>query len=119
MIGNVEDERWTTECLVDELFLHLTCFTEIIQNNQGQTLTVKKYQHQANELLPRISVAKPPPTFIIYLLDLTPKLLQELKDSSKEERRYVVMEAVGRIFENMNPRLYHLSIARKLKVQFK
>jgi hypothetical protein len=119
MIEIVDDKRWTTECLVDELFLHLANFKEIIENNQGQTLEVKKYSHQANDLIPRISVAKPTPTFIIYISDLTPKLIQELKHSSNEERRYVVMQAVGRIFENINSRLYHLSIARKLKVEFK
>jgi hypothetical protein len=115
----VSNERWTTERLVDELFLHLDCFIEIIKNDQGQTFTVKKYSQQAYELLPRIPVAKPTPTFIINTSDLTPRLLQELKDSSKEERKYVVMQAVGRIFENINSLLYHLSIAQKLKVEFK
>lgn len=119
LVINKDDERWTTERLVDELFLHLDCFTEIIKNDQGQTLTVNKYCRQAYELLPRIPVAKPTPTFIIHTSDLTPKLLQELKKSVKEEKRYVVMQAVGRIFENINSRLYHLSIARKLKVEFK
>jgi hypothetical protein len=118
MTENVENRRWTTECLVDELFLHLACFTEIIQNNQAQTLPIKKYYRQANQLLPLIPVAKPTPTFVIYLSDLTSKLLQELKDSSKEEREYIVMQAIGKIFENINSRLYHLSIARKLKVGF-
>lgn len=115
----VDDKRWTTECLVDELFLYLANFKEIIENNQGLTLEVKKYSQQANELITRIPIAKPAPTFIIYVSDLTPKLIQELKHSSNEERRYVVMHAVGRIFENINSRLYHLSIAKKLKVQFK
>lgn len=119
MTGIVSNERWTTEYLVDQLFLHLDSFTEIIKNDQGQTLAVKKYSQQAYELLPRIPVAKPTPTFIINTSDLTPRLLQELKQSVKEERRYVVMQAVGRIFENINSRLYHLSIARKLKVEFK
>jgi hypothetical protein len=100
--------------------MHLDCFTEIIKNDQGQTLTVKKkYRRQAYDLLPRIPVAKPTPTFVINTSDLTPRLLQELKESVKEERRYVVTEAVGRIFESINSRLYHLSIARKLKVEFK
>jgi hypothetical protein len=112
-------KRWTTGCLIDELFLHLVRFTETITNDKGQIFTVKKYHRQAYDLLPRISVAKPTPTFIIYLSDLTPKLLEELKNSTKEERRYVVMQAVGRIFENINSRLYHLSIARILKVEFK
>ncbi len=120
MTGIVSNERWTTEYLVDQLFMHLDSFTEIIKNDQGQTLTVKKkYRRQAYDLLPRIPVAKPTPTFIINTSDLTPRLLQELKHSVKEERRYVVMQAVGRIFENIDSRLYHLSIARKLKVEFK
>ena len=104
---------------MDELFIHLDSFTEIIKTRQGQIATVKKYHQQAYDLLPRISVANPTPTFIIHTSDLTARLLQELKDSVKEERRYVVMEAVGRIFESINSRLYHLSIARKLKVEFK
>ena len=115
----IDDERWTTKCLVDELFLHLANFKIRIENNQGQTLEVRKYPQQANDLLPLIPVAKPTPIFVISLVDLTPKLLQELKESTKEEKRYVVMKAVGRIFENINSRLYYLSIARKLKVEFK
>jgi hypothetical protein len=72
----VDDERWTTECLVDELFLYLTNFKEIMENNQGLTLEVNKYSQQANELITRIPVAKPTPAFIIYLSDLTPKLIR-------------------------------------------
>ena len=66
----VSNERWTTEYLVDQLFMHLDGFTEIIKNDQGQTLTIKKYRRQAYDLLPRIPVAKPIPTFMIYLSDL-------------------------------------------------
>jgi hypothetical protein len=72
----VSDERWTTERLVDELFIHLDSFTKVIKNEQGKTLTVKKYHRQAYELLPRIPVAKPTPTFIINTSDLTPRLLR-------------------------------------------
>lgn len=65
--------------------IYLANFKEIIENKQGQTLEVKKYSKQANELIPRIAVAKPTPTFVIYLADLTAKLLQELKD--RQHRR--------------------------------
>jgi hypothetical protein len=50
-IINKDDERWTTERLVDQFFMHLDCFTEIIKNDQGQTLTVKKYRRQAYDLV--------------------------------------------------------------------
>jgi hypothetical protein len=40
-------DLWTTERLIDELFLNLISVKEKIYNNEGKTVTVHKYYHQA------------------------------------------------------------------------
>jgi hypothetical protein len=60
-----------------------------------------------------ISAGRSPSYFVIMLSDLNPKLKQALKDLDDETKSYVIIQAIGRIFENINPRLYHLSIARQ------
>jgi hypothetical protein len=110
-------DRYTTEGLKDELFLQM-CFTkETITDNNGKKITVSKYYLQAWELLPRISAGNPPPYFIINLSHLTPKLIYELRND-KYNRDYVVSQAIGRIFENVSPKQYHLSLAKRLRWKF-
>jgi hypothetical protein len=47
--------------------------------------------------------------------DLTTRIIAELR--SLDDPQDVLKQAVGRIFENIDSRQYHLSIARKLKVR--
>jgi hypothetical protein len=48
------------------------------------------------------------------LYDLTPGIIAEIKTLS--DPNYVLKEAVGRIFENIDFRQYHLSISKVLEV---
>jgi hypothetical protein len=110
---------WTTQKLIDELFLHLLRIQEIVTNDTGDQISVKKYYRRAAELERWIPIARPPPEYIIDKTDLNDRLKNELLDeiTSNEARQYVLKEAVGRIFENQKPERYHLSIARNLKVR--
>ena len=65
----------------------------------------------------QIPARRPPPIFIINKSDLTLRLkleLAELGDSLEE----VISEAIGRICENVNAKLYHLTLKRCLGWRF-
>jgi hypothetical protein len=108
-------EYWAEECLIDELFLQLAGTKEIVKHN-GRRVNVYKYYNQAFRLLRWIPIAKPTPEFIVNMPDLTTRIIAELKALEKDGSQYVLKQAVGRIFENINFRQYHLSIARNLEV---
>jgi hypothetical protein len=108
---------WTTAGLIDELFMQLcNCKRRITDNSNGKLREIEesKYYIQAWKLLPLISAGNPPPYYIINLSDLTPDLVHELQ-CDRENRDFVVPQAIGRIFEIISPRQYYLSIARRLR----
>jgi hypothetical protein len=105
--------------LVDELFLSLAKIKECITNDKGTTVYVRKYYRQARKLLKWIPISRPAPVFIINISDLPERILAEFKRlTEKDTRAYVLTQAVGRIFENLDFELYHMSIARNLRVGF-
>jgi hypothetical protein len=111
-----EREYWTEECLIDETFLQLAA-TKAIVKNGDKRISIYKYYNQAFRLRNWITIAKPTPEFIINISDLTPRVIAELKALDKKGAEYVLNKVVGRLFENIDFRQYHLSIARKLKVR--
>jgi hypothetical protein len=113
-------DQWTTECMVDELFLNLCDTKETITNNNGRSITVRKYPREARELMKWIPIVRLVLNeFVVNVSDLTPRIRQELKSISKTPStlRYVLTQAVGRIFENLDFEYYHMSIARSLRVK--
>ena len=119
--GEPEAEKWTIERIVDEVFLNLAGKTEIVTiARHYRSIPVKKYYRQARDLMKWIPIAKPSPDFIINICDLTPKVRKEIESISvyRDTLQYVLTQAVGRIFENLDFEYYHLSIARNLRVRF-
>jgi hypothetical protein len=110
------DEYWTTEYMIDYLKQHLAKVKQPVSNNEGKTVEVRKYYNQAFHFQ-KIGAFKPAPSFIVYLSDLTPKIIKELSTLDSQTRDYVLRQAVGRIFEDVNSDLYHNSISRVLKVK--
>lgn len=100
--------------LIDEVFLDL-CFSKctVIDTNDRK-VTISKYYLQAYELLPLIPVGNPTPSFAIWLSDLKPTTIEALV---KEEghRKFVISQAIGRIFENISPNVCHLDVLRRLQ----
>ncbi|MGA8911520.1 MAG: hypothetical protein WB443_01540, partial [Nitrososphaeraceae archaeon] len=88
--NNTADLVWTTEALIDELFLCLAGVKEIITNQEknGKRVTVRKYYSQARDLMKWIPIAKPSPPFIIYLSDLTPQIKNEFKQLAVSTLQY-------------------------------
>ncbi len=80
-------------------------------------LVIWKYYHQAQHFF-KIGAFAPEmvPTYLISMQDLTPSLLCELADLSYEDRNFVLKQAVGAIFEDINSRLYHISVSKLLEV---
>lgn len=111
---------WTLEYFVDKIFLRLVEVKETVHNGDKE-IHVKKYYRQARELFKWIPIAKPSPAFIIYISDLTQEIKTQIEQlmatSSPDNLRYVLTQAVGRIFENLDFEYYHLSIARNLRVR--
>jgi hypothetical protein len=115
----LQPEFWTSEKVIDELFLHLARVKEIATDGNGDKITVKKYYQRARDIFKRIPVARPPPEYLIDKSDLNERLRKELLEeiTSNDARHDVLKEAAGRIFENLNFEYYHLSVARNLKVR--
>jgi hypothetical protein len=59
---------------------------------------------------------KDAPPFKISLSHLSPEILFELSQLEEKEKKFVLKQAVGRIFEDINFDLYHDSISANLEV---
>jgi len=120
---NISDEVWTTAAITDELTFQLSssCSFKIDEKRQAIRIT-HKYYDQAEFVLYRLNLYKPPAVFIINRSDLTPKLQNELEQQYKScpntfDR--LVTEAVQAILESINQRYYHVSsIAYKVCWRF-
>jgi hypothetical protein len=114
----------TTTYLIDRLKYHLskvvgveTRSKEDNELKQHRIFGDRRYYNQAFDLL-RIGAYKPVPYFIINLSDLSEELRKELSSLDKQSRQFVLKQAIGRIFEDVNSDLFHKSISRVLQVRF-
>jgi 16S rRNA G966 N2-methylase RsmD len=112
-----ECSAMTDACLVDCLKQNLATITECIKvTNTEKIYDNRKYYNQAHNLL-KIGVFRPVPHFEVSISDLWPILLKALRVLDKRHRSFVLKQAVGRLFEDINSRLYHDSISHVLKVK--
>jgi len=63
----------------------------------------------------RIPVFRPPPIFIVYLKHLDDRLKKELANLDRETKDFVMREAIGRIYEQVNKQFFLLSVKPLLK----
>ena len=119
------NDDWTQDCLVGQLKQHLATVEVGIndyKDNLGDkrvfNLETRKYYNRAYHFL-KIGAFKPAPNFVVNLSDLskTSRLIKELEELDIADRAYVLRQAVGRIFEDVNFELYHDSISKVLKVE--
>jgi len=110
--AEIEHTEFTTNCLVERFKQELAT---VIGTEQDQ-LDNRKYYNQAHDLL-KIGAFKPVPYFIVYLCDLSPRLIKELHSLDNRDREFVLNQAVGRIFEDVHFEIYHNSVSRVLKVK--
>ena len=78
--------------------------------NLGRGVLRRLYEEQARYKMYRIPVFRPPPVFVVYLKHLDDRLKQELSNLDSELKDYVMKEAIGRIFEQVDSRFFLLSV---------
>ncbi|MEO9319448.1 MAG: hypothetical protein ABI361_02125 [Nitrososphaera sp.] len=99
-----ESDIWTTEYLVDQTFCNLAVYPS--------------YYEQARELLYRIPRGgNAAPAFQIRIQDLWNRVIVELEKCKPSARKYVLLKAAGRVFENIDYFYFHNSIMRNLQVE--
>jgi hypothetical protein len=59
----------------------------------------------------------PTPIFYVDASDLSIELLEDLNELDVTTKDFVLKQSVGRIFEDINPELYHNSISKVLRVK--
>jgi hypothetical protein len=102
-------DQWTTNRVIEELHYYL----ESLIDSEGN----RRYAKQAKELIYRIPIYQPTPSFYIYRGDLTDRLEIELASYDEISRQDILKTAVGRLLENINFRYYIESVKRLLKVE--
>ena len=109
-----DTDSWSRNYLIDVLKQYLATYVLEIVNDKGESVTSRKYYDLAFELR-LIGVLRPTPIYQIHRVDLTSRLLNELDALDPYSRSYVLHQAVGRIFEDINFELYHNSISRVMR----
>jgi hypothetical protein len=111
----VSKDEWLTSYLIDHLKEHLATYAEVKINNEGKTTEIRIYYDEALQML-KIGAYNPVPPYVIQFSHLTPRLQTELDQLQDIDLRYVLKQAVSRIFEDIDLELYHNSISRVLWV---
>jgi len=106
----------TEACLVDRLKQNLATITIATITSTEKNYDNRKYYNHAHNLL-KIGAFRPVTFFPVSVSDLWPELLKELSILDKTDRSFVLKQAVGRIFEDINSELYHNSISSVLEVK--
>jgi hypothetical protein len=102
-----EIEEWTTERLIDELYLCL------------MKSPCCDYHLLAYDLMYKIPVWRPTPSFKIRISDLSEQVKKELDDrwSKKQDIDYILKQVASRVFANVSERYFLLSVKRLLRVR--
>jgi hypothetical protein len=115
LIARLSDIKWTTEKSIDDLQCNLAAVEQMVTNEAGQTLRVRKYQSQCRELARWIPIALPTPEYLIYASDLKPEVRQQLQKIHNLD--VILHQAVLRLFEAVGFAYTYISIGRKLIVK--
>jgi hypothetical protein len=114
-------DSWSLNYLIDAMKKHLANVKQSLINvdegcDNKERVESRKYYDQAYKML-KIGAFRPALPYIIFLRDLTPKIIKELYYLDVDRRSYVLKQAVGHIFEDVNSDIYHNSVSRVLRVQ--
>ena len=112
-IAEHKTNRPAKQCYYDyDLELDFSVNPKIPFNIDDKWYYYKAYHYQKLGLFLR----KDAPTFKVSLSHLSPEIISELCELDSKDRRFVLTQAVSRIFEDINFDLYHDSISAKLEV---
>jgi hypothetical protein len=102
----------TVACLIDEIKQHLA---KVIDKTIDEYEDRKYYARCYKSLW--IGAARPVPWYDVNIIDLTAEYVRDLLGLDIRKRTFVLKQIIGRIYEDINPELYHNSISRVLKVR--
>ena len=75
------------------------------------------YYYKAHHYLKLgLFLRKDAPAFKVGLSHLSPEIIYELNQLNEQDRKFVLKQAVSRIFEDINYNMYHSSISANLEV---
>lgn len=114
-----QEKQWTTCYVIESFAYELATYTDYLVNEHGEYIAGRFYYEQARDLQYKIPVYRPRPTFKIYLSHLSDELKHELESYSNDRKSlsYVLKQSVGRIFEDIDSRQYHISVSSILEVE--
>jgi hypothetical protein len=115
--NEIGQDEWTMQNLIDELYISL--MRHDLLTDAGDGIKKSKYEKQAQELMFRIPVYQPVPSFIVNINDLDDRLKKELTSLDYNSLTVVLNESIARIFENLNERYFKLSVKKLLKCELK
>jgi hypothetical protein len=117
-----DEDLWTMRKIESELFNDLANF-KILLDNDGVITETYPYYDQAKNLMYQTPIFKPTPAFEISRKDLSREVRKNISDFGKycypHDFVETMVNAVGKLFENLNPRYYHESVKKLLVVRFK
>jgi hypothetical protein len=83
--------------------------------NLGRGVLRRFYEEQARYKMYRIPIFRPPPVFVVYLKHLDHRLKHEISTLDRENRDFVLREAISKIFCQLDERFFLLSVKPLLK----
>ena len=121
------EEFWTTDYLIFRLKENLATVpissnrkTDLLdwypEGHKNKVIDVRKYYNQAYHCL-KIGCLQPVPPFLVSLSELSPRIVKELASFEREDRDYILKQAVALIFQEIDNELYHNSISAVLVVK--
>ena len=117
-IDENKQDRFPNQCYYDyDLELDFSIDTKDYECIEKKIYDDKLYYYKAHQYLKLgLFLKKDAPLFKVSLSHLSQEIILELKQLDKKDRRFVLKQAVGRIFEDVNFNLYHDSISTNLEV---
>ncbi len=104
-LGFLKDKSppWTQERIKEELYLQLASL-----KINGE----RKYENQASDLIYRIPIYCPTPSFIINKRDLSVPLIKELSSLSNKDLDKIVKDVVSGLYESIDKDYFLLHIKK-------
>jgi hypothetical protein len=117
-IDKSKKDRPSNQCYYDyDLELDFSINTKDVTSIERKIYDKRWYYYKAYHYLKLgLFLKKDAPPFKISLSHLSPEILYEVSQLNGKDRKFVLKQAVGRIFEDINFELYYHSISVNLEV---
>ncbi len=102
---------WSIEKIIDELFYTFRKTDVRVDSKTGHKRS--KYERQAEFILYRINVYRPPPVFILYKDDISEQLKAELDSLHDETLDDVMRECIYDLMDELNTSEFKPTVRRR------